>query len=174
MKGIKVSILATKKKKKNKIEETVQVKEKQNKIKTNKTSNRREIRVKGILIPGKISSFFFWLGVDFFLVEDQIISVIFLNHLYFLIWWHSVLHDFILDKGIYFQFWHWCFHSTASKVIIIIVITTTKETCRIVNFAVPADHRVKLKESEKRDKYPDFSRDSKKNCGIWKWRLYQL
>ena len=28
-----------------------------------------------------------------------------------------------------------------------------KRTCRIVNFAVSADHRVKLKESENRDKY---------------------
>ena len=28
-----------------------------------------------------------------------------------------------------------------------------KRTCRIVNFAVPADHRLKLKESEKRNKY---------------------
>ena len=29
----------------------------------------------------------------------------------------------------------------------------TKRTCRIVDFAVPADHRVKLKERGKRDKY---------------------
>ena len=27
-----------------------------------------------------------------------------------------------------------------------------KKTCRLVDFAVPADHRVKIKESEKRDK----------------------
>ena len=30
-----------------------------------------------------------------------------------------------------------------------------KRTCRMVDFAVPADHRVKLKESEKKDKYLD-------------------
>ena len=35
-------------------------------------------------------------------------------------------------------------------------------TCRVVDFAVPADHRVKLKESEKRDKYQDLSRELKK------------
>ena len=35
-------------------------------------------------------------------------------------------------------------------------------TCRIVNFAVPADFRVKLKESEKKDKYPDLARELKK------------
>ena len=34
-------------------------------------------------------------------------------------------------------------------------------TCRIVDFAVPADHGVKLKESEKRDKYKDLTRDLK-------------
>ena len=37
-----------------------------------------------------------------------------------------------------------------------------KTTCRIVNFAIPADHRVKLKESEKRDKYLDLERELKK------------
>ena len=31
-----------------------------------------------------------------------------------------------------------------------------------MDFAVPADHRVKLKESEKRDKYQDFVRELKK------------
>ena len=31
-----------------------------------------------------------------------------------------------------------------------------KRTCRIEDFAVPADDRVKLKESEKKDKYVDF------------------
>ena len=33
-----------------------------------------------------------------------------------------------------------------------------KRTCRIVDFEVSADHRVKLKESEKRDKYLDFAK----------------
>ena len=35
--------------------------------------------------------------------------------------------------------------------------------CRIVGFHVPADHRVKLKESEKKDKYQDLAREIKKN-----------
>ena len=35
-------------------------------------------------------------------------------------------------------------------------------SCRIVNFAVPADHRVTLKESEKKDKYFDLARELKK------------
>ena len=34
-----------------------------------------------------------------------------------------------------------------------------KRTCQIVNFAVSVDHRVKLKESEKKDKYLDLDRN---------------
>ena len=34
-----------------------------------------------------------------------------------------------------------------------------KRTCRIVDFAVPADHRLKLKEGKKRDKYLDLARE---------------
>ena len=37
-----------------------------------------------------------------------------------------------------------------------------KITCRIVDFAVLADHRVKLKEIEKKDKYMDLARELKK------------
>ena len=36
-----------------------------------------------------------------------------------------------------------------------------KKTCKIVDFAVPADHKIKLKESEKKDKYLDFIRKVK-------------
>ena len=42
-----------------------------------------------------------------------------------------------------------------------------------MDFAVPADHKVKLKESEKRDKYLDLARELK-NYGTGKWRWYQL
>ena len=38
-----------------------------------------------------------------------------------------------------------------------------KKICKILDFAVPADHRIKLKECEKRDKYPDLARELKKN-----------
>ena len=37
-----------------------------------------------------------------------------------------------------------------------------KRTCRIVDFAVPTDHRVKLEESEKREKYVNIARELKK------------
>ena len=39
-------------------------------------------------------------------------------------------------------------------------------TCRIVDFVVPADHRVKLKEREKKDKYFDLARELKKEWNM--------
>ena len=49
-----------------------------------------------------------------------------------------------------------------------------KRTWRIVNYSVPVDLWVKLKESEKRGKYPDFARDLKKTEEHEKWLLYQF
>ena len=48
-----------------------------------------------------------------------------------------------------------------------------KRTCKIVDFAVPANHRIKLKECEKKDKYLYLARELK-NYGTWNLRLYQL
>ena len=55
-----------------------------------------------------------------------------------------------------------------------------KKICKIVDFAVPVDHRIKLKECEKRDKYLDLARELKKtmehegdnytNCDWCLWR----
>ena len=43
-----------------------------------------------------------------------------------------------------------------------------------MDLADPADHRKKLKESEKKDKYLDLARKlKKKNYGTWRWQLYQ-
>ena len=39
------------------------------------------------------------------------------------------------------------------------IINKKKKTCKIVHFAVPADHRIKLKECEKNDKYLDLDRE---------------
>ena len=43
-----------------------------------------------------------------------------------------------------------------------------KRICKIVDFAVLADHRVKLKESEKKDKYLDLVRELNK---LWNMKL---
>ena len=43
-----------------------------------------------------------------------------------------------------------------------------KEICKIVDFAVPADHKIKLKECEKKDKYLDLARELKK---LWNMKV---
>ena len=43
-----------------------------------------------------------------------------------------------------------------------VIVNKKKRTCRTVNFAVPADNRVKLKESEKRNKFLDLARELRK------------
>ena len=52
----------------------------------------------------------------------------------------------------------------------LIIINKKKKICEIVDFAIPADHRMNLKESEKKDKYPE----NWKSCGTLKQRLCQL
>ena len=78
----------------------------------------------------------------------------------------------------------WCETPTIIIIIIIIIIILgqkirphdnqakkKKRTYKIVDFAVPADHRIKLKEREKKYKYRDFARELKKqtNYGTWRW-----
>ena len=43
-----------------------------------------------------------------------------------------------------------------------------KRTCKIVDFAFPADHRIKLKECKKKDKYLDLARELKK---LWNMQV---
>ena len=43
-----------------------------------------------------------------------------------------------------------------------------KKICKIVDFAFPADHRINLKESEKKDKYLDLARELKK---LWNMKV---
>ena len=44
-----------------------------------------------------------------------------------------------------------------------------KRTCKIVDFAVPADHRIELKECEKKNKYLDLEGDNYTNCNWCVW-----
>ena len=43
-----------------------------------------------------------------------------------------------------------------------------KRICKIVDFTIPADHRINLKESEKKDKYLDLARELKK---LWNMKV---
>ena len=58
-----------------------------------------------------------------------------------------------------------------------LIIKKKKKTCHVVNFAVPMDHRVNIKEEKKEDKYLDLARELRKlkheddgdtNCN---WRI---
>ena len=44
----------------------------------------------------------------------------------------------------------------------LIAINNKKKTCKIVDFAVPSDNRIKHKECEKKDKYRGLARELKK------------
>ena len=48
------------------------------------------------------------------------------------------------------------------------IINKKKRTCKIVDFAVPAYYRIKLKEFEKKDKYLDLAKELKK---LWNMQL---
>ena len=50
----------------------------------------------------------------------------------------------------------------------LIIINKKKRICKIVDFAVPADHRINLKESAKKDKYLDLARELKK---LWNMKM---
>ena len=56
------------------------------------------------------------------------------------------------------RLWHHLFLTRRPDLIII-----KKRTCKIVDFPVPFDDRIKVNESEKNDKYLDLARELKKN-----------
>ena len=65
---------------------------------------------------------------------------------------HKLLWDFDLQTD----------HLILARRPDLIMINKKKRICKIVDFAVPADHRIKLKVSEKKDKYLDLARELKK------------
>ena len=50
----------------------------------------------------------------------------------------------------------------------LMIINKKKRICKIVDFAVPADHRIILKECAKKDKYLDLTRELKK---LWNMKV---
>ena len=60
-------------------------------------------------------------------------------------------------------------HLISARIPDLIIINYKKKRiCKIVDFAVPADHRIKLKECEKKDKYLDLAREAKK---LWNMKV---
>ena len=71
-------------------------------------------------------------------------------------------HKLLRDFDIYTD------HRISTRRLDLIIINIEKRTCKIVDFAVPADHRIKLKDSEKKDKYLDLARELKK---LWNMKV---
>ena len=78
----------------------------------------------------------------------------------------------VLENDTHKLLWDFDIHtdhliSARRPELIIINNKKKKRICKIVDFAVPADHRIKLKDWEKKDKYLDFARELKKLWNIW-------
>ena len=59
-------------------------------------------------------------------------------------------------------------HLISARTPDLIIINKRKRICKIVDFAVSADHRIKLKECEKKDKYLDLAWELKK---LWNMKV---
>ena len=62
---------------------------------------------------------------------------------------HKLLWDFNIQMD----------HLISARPDLLIIQKKEERTCKIVDFAVPADHRIKPKECEKKDKYLDLARE---------------
>ena len=71
---------------------------------------------------------------------------------------HRLLWDFNIQTD----------HLISARRPDLIIISKKKKICKIVDFAVPADHRIKLKECEKRDMYLDLAKELKK---LWNMKV---
>ena len=71
---------------------------------------------------------------------------------------HKLLWDFDIQTD----------HLISARRPDLIITNKKKKICKVVNFAVPADHSIKLKESVKRDKYLDLARELKK---LWNMKV---
>ena len=71
---------------------------------------------------------------------------------------HKLLWDFDIHTD----------HLISNRRPDLIIIIKKNRTCKIVNFADPADHRIKLKECEKKYKYLDLTREMKK---LWNMKV---
>ena len=71
---------------------------------------------------------------------------------------HKLLRDFNIQMD----------HLIPARRADLIIINKKKRICKIVDFAVPANHRINLKECEKKDKYLDLASELKK---LWNMKV---
>ena len=72
----------------------------------------------------------------------------------------------VLENHTHKLLWDFGIHTdhliSSRRPDLIIINNKKKRTCKIVDFAVPADQRIKLKECEKKDKHLDHAREVQK------------
>ena len=71
---------------------------------------------------------------------------------------HKLIRDFNIQTD----------HLISARRPGLIIINNKKRTCKSVDFAVPADYRINLKESEKKDKFLGLARELKK---LWNMKV---
>ena len=71
---------------------------------------------------------------------------------------HKLLWDFNIQAD----------HLIPARRSDLIITNKKKKICKIVDFAVPPDHRINLKECEKKDEYLDLAKDLKK---LWNMKV---
>ena len=71
---------------------------------------------------------------------------------------HKLLWDFKIQTD----------HLIPARRSDLIIINKKKKICKIVDFAIPVDNRIILKESEKKDNYLDLARELKK---LWNMKV---
>ena len=79
--------------------------------------------------------------------------------------WYMHNPEYVQENKTHKLFWDFEIqsnHQISARRPDLIIINKKKRTWRIADFAVPAEHRVKLKEYEKRDKYFNLARKLKK------------
>ena len=74
----------------------------------------------------------------------------------------------VLENNTHRHLWDFDIHTDhliSARRLDVIIINQKKRTYKIVDFAVPADHRIKLKKREKKGKYTHLAREFKKKNG---------
>ena len=78
----------------------------------------------------------------------------------------------VLENNTHKLLWDFDIHTdhliSARRPDLIIINNKKIRTCKIIDFAVPAGNRIKLKECEKKDKYLDLARELKK---LWNMQV---
>ena len=79
--------------------------------------------------------------------------------------------EHVLENKTHYLLWDFDIHmdhQISARRPNLIIINKKKRNCKIVDFAVPADHKIKLKECVKKDKYLDLARELKK---LWNMKV---